>query len=113
MQTSTAPAPSSDARNFAIFAHLLGLFTSWVAPLVIWLMKKNEPESSFAAEAAKEALNFQLTVFFFLIILMITMIGMFLLWIPMLANLVLSILAAVKASTGVAFRYPLTIRLIK
>jgi uncharacterized Tic20 family protein len=47
------------------------------------------------------------------LILMITVVGMFLIWVPLLLNLIFSIMGAVKASNGVAYRYPFIIRLIK
>ena len=46
-------------------------------------------------------------------LLIFSMVGMFLLFIPMLWNLIFSIIAAVKASNGVAYRYPFILRLIK
>ena len=110
--TSTATAASED-RTFAILAHIGGLFTSWVAPLVIYLIKKDEPGETFATENAKEALNFQITLFIVFMVLTFSFIGIFLIFIPMIFNLVVTIMAAVKASNGVSFRYPLTLRLIK
>jgi uncharacterized protein len=110
--TSTVPGASED-RTFAILAHIGGLFTSWVAPLVIYLIKKSEPGETFTTENAKEALNFQITLFIVFMVLMFSFIGIFLIFIPMIFNLVVTIMAAVKASNGVSFRYPLTLRLIK
>ncbi|TWI10603.1 DUF4870 domain-containing protein [Aerolutibacter ruishenii] len=123
--------PSKEERQWAMFAHLSalagGLLTSalggwgmFLGPLVIWLMKKDE--MPFVADQAKEALNFNITVAAVLLILTVLgfvtlMIG-FILILPImvligLAALVFIILAAVKANEGVAYRYPLTIRLIK
>lgn len=113
MENTTTATTLPQDRTFAILAHIGGLFTSWIAPLVIYLIKKSDPADSFGAENAKEALNFQLTLFILLLVMMFTFVGLFLIWIPMLFNLVVSIVAAVKASNGVAFRYPLTLRLIK
>lgn len=132
---SPPPAPESGVsqqeRQWAMFAHLSalagGLLTSavggwgmFLGPLVIWLMKKDE--MPFVADQAKEALNFNITVAAILLILTVLgfatlMIG-FILILPImiligLAALVFIILAAVKANEGVAYRYPLTIRLIK
>lgn len=112
MEASTGSVQNS-ARTWAIFSHIGGLFTSWIAPLVIYLIKKSEPGSEVAASNAKEALNFQITLFAVFVILMISVVGVFLIFIPMLCNLIFSIIAAVKASNDVEYRYPLTIRLIK
>ena len=110
--TTVLPAASPD-RTFAVLAHVGGLFTSWVAPLVIFLIKKSDKSASFSTANAKEALNFQITLFIVFMILMFSFVGIFLLFIPMIFNLIVSIMAAVKASNGVSFRYPLALRLIK
>lgn len=113
-KTLTPSAPPD--RTFAILAHIGGLFLSWVGPLILYLIKKSEPNAEFDTEHAKEALNFQITLIIAYMvcgILMIVVIGFFLIWLVMLANLVLSIIAAVKASNGEIYRYPLTLRLIK
>jgi uncharacterized protein len=109
---SVAPSASPD-RTFAILAHIGGLFTSWIAPLVIYLIKKPEAGAEFATDNAKEALNFQITVFIVYMALTISVFGLFLIFVPMVFNLVCCILAAVKASNGESFRYPLTLRLVK
>ena len=135
--TSTPPpppaadAPSREERQWAMFAHLSalvgGLLTSaiggwgfFIGPLVIWLMKKEE--MPFAGDQAKEALNFNITVSaIFLILLILTIVSLGLgaiLTLPIMlvvgiGALVLIIMAAIKANDGVAYRYPLTVRLIK
>ena len=113
MENTTAnPGPSSD-RTFAILAHIGGLFTSWVGPLIIYLIKKSDESASFSTANAKEALNFQITLFIVLMLLMFSFVGIFLIFIPLIFNLIVCIMAAVKASNGVSFKYPLTLRLIK
>jgi len=102
-------------KTIAILVHIGGLFTSWVVPLVLYLMKKSSNDV-FSTHHSREALNFQLTllvVYFVCFILSFVLIGLFFFWIAMLGNLVLSIMAAVKASNGNDYRYPMTIRFIK
>lgn len=116
MNTNTNAASQSgqgSSRTWAILAHIGGAFTNWLAPLVIYLIKKSDPGSKFDAAQAKEALNFQITCFIVYVVLMVTVVGAFLMIVPMLWNFVFSIIAAVKASNGVDYRYPLTLRLIK
>ena len=81
------------------------------APLIIYLIKKDE--SKFVAEHAKESLNFQITVTLACIVLFITIIGIFLLWIVGIIALILVIVATIKANDGKLYRYPFTLRLIK
>jgi uncharacterized Tic20 family protein len=88
------------------FGHLLG-------PLVLWLcMRDSHP---FVDSQGKEALNFQLSMTIYGIaagVLCLVLIGFVLLPAVVLADLVLLIIAAVKAGSGIGFRYPLTIRFI-
>jgi uncharacterized Tic20 family protein len=121
----------ADQRQWAMFAHLSalagGLMTSaiggwgfFIGPLVIWLIKKDT--MPFVEDQAKEALNFNITVsaiFLALLILTFVTLGIgALVTLPLMlivgiAALVLIIMAAVKANEGIAYRYPMTLRLVK
>lgn len=124
--------PSAEDRQWALFAHLSallgGLLTSgWLAslgcvigPLIIWQIKKDT--LPFAADQAKEALNFNITVA--IIMLVLTLIGLVTLGIgfivtgPLMllvgiAALVFIIIAAIKSNNGEAYRYPFAFRFIK
>ena len=88
-----------------------------VAPLIIWLIRKDD--MSFAAAQAKEALNFQITIYLIALalwILLFTVIftivaipGLIILGI---VDIVLIIVASIKVNEGVAYRYPFNLRLI-
>src|SRR5687767_6174019 len=52
--------PTPDDKTMATLAHVLGIFTSFVGPLIIWMIKKDT--SPFVDDQGKEALNFQLTL---------------------------------------------------
>ena len=123
-ETYTAPPPapqeesSREERQWALFGHLsalTGLFTGGVGnivgPLVIWLVKKDS--MPFASDQAKEALNFNITllivgVILFLITLVTFGIGVIVTaplgLLVFIAWLVLTIIAAVKANDGIAYR---------
>ena len=105
---------SKDARMWAMLCHLLGLFTCFVAPLIIWLIKKEE--DAFIDDQGKEALNFQITVAIAYIVsglLTFICIGIFLAIAVGICDLIFCILAAVKSNSGEAYRYPVAIRFIK
>jgi len=70
--------PTSDERILAILAHILTLVGSFIPPLVIYLLKKDE--SSFVATHSRESLNFQITIFIIIFILTITIFGILLIW---------------------------------
>ena len=108
-------AVSSDDRTMAMLAHLLGILTAFIGPLVIWLINKDDAGKAFVTDQAKEALNFQITVTIAYIVasaLSVILIGLLLIPVIMIANLVLCILAGLKANEGVAYRYPFALRLI-
>lgn len=121
-------APSAEERQWAMFAHLSALVggivtTGWgcfIGPLVIWMVKKDT--MPFVDDQAKEALNFNISVgiiFLALLLMSIVTLGIGLIiaipaWIIIgIGWVVVTIIAAIKANEGVAYRYPLTMRLIK
>ncbi len=98
-------------KALAVIAHILGLFTSFVGSLIIYLVA----EDSFAKENAKEALNWQISLVIYTIvsaILIIVVIGIVLLVILGILNIVLCIYAAIKASDNETWKYPASIRFI-
>jgi uncharacterized Tic20 family protein len=118
--------PSAEERQWAMFAHLaaLSVFVTGigavVGPLVVWQIKKNE--MPFVDDQGKEATNFNITTLIIVVALWIftiitlgigalitipAMLVVFVGW------LIFTIIAALKANEGVAYRYPLSIRLIK
>ena len=110
-ETDPGYVPTSEERTLAILCHVLCLVAWLFPPLIIYLIKKDE--SSYVAAHAKESLNFQITVAIVGIILFITIIGIFLLWLLGILCTVFIIVATIKASEAKLYRYPFTIRLIK
>ncbi|QWP79384.1 DUF4870 domain-containing protein [Lysobacter sp. K5869] len=85
-----------------------------LGPLVVWLMKKDT--MPFVADQGKEALNFNITVLIAMIvggILTLVLIGLLVMAVVGIAWLVLTIMAALAANKGEAYRYPFTLRLVK
>jgi uncharacterized Tic20 family protein len=109
------------AITWATFCHLAALslyigipFGHIIAPLVIWLIKKNE--FPFVDEQGKESLNFQISMTIYGIIaglLCYIFIGFILLPILVITDVVLIIIATVKTNKGKGYYYPFTIRVIK
>jgi len=105
---------SKDARTWAMLCHLLAIFTGFIAPLVIWLIKKDE--DPFIDSQGKESLNFQITVAIAMIIswlLCFACIGVVLVPAVAIVDIVFCILATIKVNSGQAYRYPVSIRFIK
>ena len=58
--TGLVSAESPDAKTMGMLAHLLVIFTGFIGPLIIWLIKKDQ--SPFVNQQGKEALNWGLTL---------------------------------------------------
>lgn len=106
---SDIPPPidsKSDDRIMALLAHL-----SWIAslaiivPIILMIVKGDSP---FVQDQSKEALNFQISV---LVVTFVTCGLGALVAIPGL--IIFSIIAALEANKGVAYRYPYTFRFVK
>ena len=90
-------------------------------PLSIWLISKDDSNKGFVTDQAKEALNFQITLFLLHVAIWIFVlaplgIGLLVVW-PFaialwLGELVLGVVLALKSYGGARFWYPLTLRMI-
>ena len=108
-------------RTFAILCHILG-FAGFVfpfggniiAPLVMWLINKEEyPQID---QHGKESVNFQISITIYALVcipLTFICVGFFLAVAVGIFDMVAIIIAAVKASNGQFYRYPLCLRFIK
>ena len=117
-------------KNYSSITHLSG-FAGWfipfgniIAPLVLWLVKKNE--SSYIDAHGKSAVNFQLSLILygFLLTILLIPIAIFTLGLGIIAIIlgiipalilyvILIISASIKASNGEYYDYPFTIQFIK
>ena len=107
-------------KTWGMLTHLLALtlfigipFGNIIGPLIIYLIKKDEYE--FVKEQGREVLNFQITWTLILLastILIFIGIGLIMLIAFGVAWLVLVIVGTVTASSGVNYKYPLTINFI-
>ena len=138
METSATEAmnvqtqsPSLSDRQWAAGVHVAALLAAmmtslWagvagaIAALIVWMLVRDK--SAFATEHAKEAVNFNLSMFIYAaiaVLLVIFTLGIGLIvalpmWLVLaLAWIVCTLLAAFKAYDGQPYRYPITIRLFK
>ncbi|GAB3459565.1 hypothetical protein GCM10027570_43800 [Streptomonospora sediminis] len=106
--------PNSEERTMALIAHLGGLFTTWLLPLILYLVKKDE--SPFVRNQAAQAFNFQMTMFIGQVVswvLMFVIIGIFTWLAVIVVAIIFSIMAAVAANKGEWYKYPMTIPMLK
>lgn len=125
MQSAAQPAAAARvaievSQRRASLIHLSGLLGYFfplgnvIAPVVLWLSWRDS--DSFVDSAGREAVNFQLSVvlyYFISILLVILIIGFLLLVATAIFHLAFMIIAAVRASHGEEFRYPMIIRFIR
>ncbi len=102
------------ATHIAAVAGYLIPFGNIIGPLLVWQLKKEDGQ--FIDDQGKESVNFQITVSIAMLIsaaLTLILIGFLLIFVVGLGALILVVIAAIKANEGEAYRYPLTLRLIK
>ena len=97
-----------------LFYHLPA-FGNIIGPLILWLVKREQ--DPFVDDTGKEVLNFQISVTIYGLICFLLVfafgLGVILGMILSVAMVVYTIIGAVKASEGVLYRYPCTIRFLK
>ena len=111
-------AESADAKTMGMLAHLLVIFTGFIGPLIIWLIKKEQ--SPFVNQQGKEALNWALTITTAIIACVVVAFIPFVNFLLCLVypaiivcNIVFGILSTIKVNSGQPYRYPICIRYIK
>jgi uncharacterized protein len=119
-QATLAGAVGQEVRNTAVAAHLstfAGLvvpFGSVIGPLAVWLTRRHQ--DPFIDQAGREALNFGISIAIYGSVVLaaaLLLVGIPFLIVGVVAWVVLASLAAVKASQGQPYRYPLTMRLVR
>ncbi len=113
--------PTESERTWGMLAHLsalaglvMPLVGIVIGPLAVWLAKRDESE--FVAGHAREALNFNISVLLGALacmLLMLVFVGVVLGAALFIAWLVMTLIAAIKASEGYPYRYPFSLRLVK
>jgi uncharacterized protein len=101
---------TSDDKSFAVISHLSGLlmyvlpFFYVIVPLLIWLIKSEE--STYVRHHARQSTFFQFFVMLSSLLLTITIVGILLLPVVIVFHIVCTVLAALAASRGELYSYP-------
>jgi uncharacterized Tic20 family protein len=114
-------APTESERTWGMLAHLAAfgglvvpLVGNIIGPLIVWHSWRDRSE--FVGAQALESLNFNITVSIAAVVCWVAVfifIGVLLGIALFVAWLALTIIAAIKASEGVSYRYPFALRLVK
>jgi uncharacterized Tic20 family protein len=117
VQPMATAQPSND-RLWSVLCHLSYFFglalLSFLFPMTVYLVMRTD--SPYVTHHAKEALNFHLSLLVYAICcipLCFLVVGIPLLVAIGVAGIVCSIVAAVKASDGVYYQYPMAIRFVR
>lgn len=116
----SAPAVTN-VRSWTALCHasaLLGVFLHFpghlLAPLIVWLAKRDDSPEIDAH--GKEAVNFQLSMLIYNVVAAVfclILVGFVFLAVLWVLNAILVIVAAIHASDGKFYRYPMTIRFLQ
>jgi len=100
---------TDDEKLWGMLAHLGSFLVGFIAPLIIWQMKKEESE--FVVKHAKESLNFQITLAIVILVGGALTCGL-LAVVGGIMGTIYTILAGLAANRGEDYEYPMTIRMI-
>lgn len=120
---------TSDQQMWRVLAHASAFIQvvgvpSLIGPLIVWLLKREDP---VVEPHARAALNFQLTLLIYFVagvvlafLAAITIVGLVLtamiivfLLLLVLLELIFALMASIAASRGELYRYPMSLQLIK
>ncbi len=112
-QSAENPAVTQESRNMALLVWIGTLFFGFIPSLILYLVKKDDP---YVLDQSKEALNWSITAaigYFASVLLAFIAIGFLTMMVVGLCHLVFCVLGAIKVSSGIAYRAPFALRLIK
>ncbi|MDR2776100.1 MAG: DUF4870 domain-containing protein [Tannerella sp.] len=100
-----------DEKSFVVLMHASQFLSSFIAPLIIWLLFREK--SRLVDEAGKNILNFELSCFIYILGLCLTCVGTFLVPVIAVIMILFIIIAIIKAVNGEVWVYPLSIPFLK
>ena len=102
--TYGASTVTQDERTMVMLAHLLGIVTGFLGPLIIWLIKKDQ--SKFVAYHGFQAMIFQIALNVLMFVLGITVVLALLAPVLWIVGIVFAILAGLAANRGEWYEIP-------
>lgn len=105
--------PSNDERVMSMLIYVSSFFTVFIGPLIIWLLKKDS--SKYVDYYGREYFNFLISYVIYGVVAGVSiflLVGFILLPIVCIAQIVFTIIAAVKAYEGTEYRIPFILRIL-
>ena len=115
---------SDEDKQMAMFVYLLGIFTGFIGPLILWLIKRDQ--SKFIDYHGKEMVNFSITLAIVgvciaaiggpVVVLTFGLAALIVVPLLMAVNIyaiVMIVIGAIKANRGEWYEFPISLRLIK
>jgi uncharacterized protein len=109
---TSKPNINPDDKNIWMLMIIGGIFFGFIPSLAVYLLKS---ENQLLKSVAKDNLNFQICLMIYATIaavLVFLFIGILLLPIVIISSWVIQVLAALAASNGEKYNYPLTIKIL-
>jgi uncharacterized protein len=108
------PLSPADEKTWSVLVHIGGIFFSWVAPLVGYLLLKDR--GPFVRYNTIAALNFQLTLMIAYVVGIVTtlfFVGILIILAASVVGVIFGILAAIATNNGQYYRYPFAIDFVR
>src|SRR3989344_811015 len=96
-------------NTLKILTHILGLFTSFIGPLIILLSNEDENEKNHARTSLNWQISFVIYAILSFIIIIYLVVGLILFFTIYVLHFIFCIVATVKASKNILWKYPLAI----
>jgi len=111
---NTPKSFAQDEYSWLILMHFSGIFILILPPLLVWMFKKNELAEY--EQHFKDVMNFQISIFIYLmisVVLLIVLIGLPLLLFLGLFSTIVVVLNTIKVMNHEPYNYPWTMQILK
>jgi uncharacterized protein len=105
-------------RVVAALTHAAGIFFVFIPSFIVWWRTRDEPEDSWLAHQAKEALNFQYSMTAIYVVcgmlgFTLSGIGLRILPFAFAFDVIFALVATLQSARGARFEYPLKFRFVR
>ena len=105
---------SQNEKTMTMLIWITSIFTGFIGPLVIWMMKKDESE--YINQQGRNYFNYAISYSIYAIVsmvLMMVLIGYLTIFVIIIAEIIYTILALVSSNKGEDYVVPFSIEILK